>query len=63
MKTDTETLSQTADEDWGVMWKSGLKDTTRRLTESSNFDPWGLIETELLTKEHAGAGPRPLTHL
>ena len=34
-----------------------VKDITRRPTESSNLDPWGLTETEPPTKEHAGADP------
>ena len=41
----------------------GVKDPTRTPTESTNLDPWGLTETESPTKEHAGAGPRTLTHL
>ena len=41
----------------------GVKDTKRRPTESPNLDPWGLTETKPPTKEHAGAGRRPPTHL
>jgi hypothetical protein len=33
-------------------------DPTRRLTESTNPDPWGLPETEPPSKELAWAGPR-----
>lgn len=41
----------------------GVKDTMRRPTESTNLGSWGLTKTEPLTKEHAGAGPGPQTHL
>lgn len=41
----------------------GVKDTTRRPTEPTNQDPWGLTETEPPTKEHAWAGPGPPTHM
>jgi hypothetical protein len=34
----------------------GVKDNTRRPTESTNLGPWDLKETEPLTKEHAWAG-------
>jgi hypothetical protein len=37
----------------------GVKDTTRRLTESTNLGLWGLTEPGLPTREHAGAGPSP----
>ena len=37
----------------------GVKDTTRRSTESTNLGLCRLIETEPLTKEHAGGEPRP----
>ena len=36
----------------------GVKDTTRRPTESTNLDPEELTESELPTKEHAGAESR-----
>ena len=41
----------------------GVKDTTGRHTESTSVHSWGLTKTEPPTKDHAGAGPRPLTHL
>jgi hypothetical protein len=41
----------------------GAKDTTKRPSESINLGPWGLTETEPPTKEHAGTGLRPHTHL
>ena len=61
METDAEIQSQTLGGAWGVLWKSGdrteqargVKDTTRRPTESTNLGPWGLTETEPSTKEHA----------
>ena len=31
--------------------------------QPTNLGPWGLTETEPPTKEHAGAGPKPLIHL
>ena len=34
-----------------------VKDTTRRPTESTNLDPWGLTVAEIPTKEHSRAGP------
>jgi hypothetical protein len=36
----------------------GVKNTTRRCTESTNLCPWQLTETEPPTKKHAGDGPR-----
>ena len=52
METDAEIQSQTLGGAWGVLWKSGdrteqargVKDTTRRPTESTNLGPWGLTE-------------------
>ena len=38
-------------------------DSTRRPTELTNLNPWGLPETEPPTKEHTWAGPRPPTHM
>ena len=63
MDTDADIQSQTLGGSWGVLWKSedrteqarGVKDTTRRPTESTNLGPWGLTDTEPPTKEHAGA--------
>ena len=37
----------------------GVKNTTKRYTESTNLRPCGLSETELSTKEHIKAGPSP----
>lgn len=37
-----------------------VKDTIRRPTESTNLGPQGLREPGAPTREHAGAGPRPL---
>jgi hypothetical protein len=37
-------------------------DSTRRPTESTNLESWGLPETESLTKEWAGTGPSPPSH-
>lgn len=39
----------------------GVKDSTGA-TESTNLGPWGLTDTEPLTKEHAGAETRLPTH-
>ena len=56
----------------GVLWKRsgrridgtrGVKDTTRRPTESTNLGTQGLTETEPPTKEHAGAGASPSPHV
>jgi hypothetical protein len=41
----------------------GVKDTTRRPTESTKLGPWVLTEAESPSKEYAGARPRPPTHL
>jgi hypothetical protein len=41
----------------------GVKNTARRHTDSTNLGPRGLPEAEPPTKELAGAGPRPSTHL
>ena len=38
----------------------GVKDTKRRPTDSTNLGPWGLTEARPPTREHTGAGPRPL---
>ena len=48
METDAEIQSQTLGGAWGVLWKSGdrteqargVKDTTRRPTESTNLGTW-----------------------
>ena len=51
-------------EKWEKMWAPrGVKDTTRRHTESGNVGPQGLTETESPTKKHAGARLRPHTHV
>jgi hypothetical protein len=68
METNAETYSQTIGGARGLLLKSwesieaarGIKDTTRRPTESTNLGPEGLTETEPPTKEHAWAEPRPL---
>lgn len=36
----------------------GDRDSTKRPTESTNLDLWGLPKTEPPTKEHIWAGPR-----
>ena len=41
----------------------GVKDTSRRPTESTNWDPWGLTESEPPTKEYMCAVPRLPTYL
>lgn len=38
----------------GVEEAGGVKDTTRRPTESINLSPWKLTETEPLTKNMHG---------
>jgi hypothetical protein len=40
----------------------GVKDTTRKPTESTKLSPWGLTETEPPTREHTGAAPRLPTY-
>jgi hypothetical protein len=48
-------------EEWGMgigLGKEGVKDTTRRPTESTNLGPWGFTTTEPPSN-----GPRPPTHL
>lgn len=39
------------------------RDSSGRLTESTNLDPWGLSKTEPPTKEHAQAGPMSPVHM
>ena len=39
------------------------RDSTGRPTESTNLDPWGLLETEPPTKEHTQAGLRAPEHM
>lgn len=41
----------------------GVKNTTRRCTESTNLRPWGLTELGPPTREHAGTGPKSPTYL
>ena len=41
----------------------GDRDSTRRPTESTNLGPWRFTETEPPTKEYAGTGLGPPTHL
>jgi len=41
----------------------GVKDITRKSTESNNLGPWELTEVEPPIKEHAEAGPKPPTHM
>jgi hypothetical protein len=52
-----------SEEAW-IDWAGGVKDTTRRPTESTNLGPWWLTEMEPSTKEDAMAGlPSPLPGL
>lgn len=41
----------------------GVKDATRRRTDSANLRPWELTKTKLLTEEHLGAEPKHSTHM
>lgn len=36
------------------------KNSTRRKTEATNLDPWGLSETEVPTKEHTQVNLSPI---
>jgi hypothetical protein len=72
MESDAKTHSQTSGGGWGVLWKSegielsepdGSRTPQEYLHSQLNWTRGGLTETELQTKEHAGAGPRQLTHL
>ena len=47
----------------GTEQAGGIKDTTKKPTESTNLGPWGLTEMELPAKEHAVTGPRFRTYL
>ena len=61
MEVDAET---TANRRTGIeVSKTRVNTTTRRPTESTNLGPQELTEPRLPTREHAGAGPRPPTHL
>jgi hypothetical protein len=46
-----------------IKWVGGVKETPRSPTESANLGLWGLTDTKQLTKEQAGAGPRPSSQL
>jgi hypothetical protein len=64
---------QTLDGAWGLSWNRWGKDwgpskeigTPQKDQQSQlNLGPWGLLETEPKTEEHAGAGPRsPSTYV
>jgi hypothetical protein len=41
----------------------GVKDTTRKPTASTNLGPYGLIETDLSSREHVWDTPRPSAHM
>ena len=41
----------------------GVKDTTRKLTESTLLGPYRLIQTKTPIKEHIGAGSRAQAYL
>jgi hypothetical protein len=47
-------------EEWGLGWSWMGQGHHRRPTPSTNLGPWGLTETEPLTKELAWTGSRPL---
>ena len=67
-QTDAGTHSQTVNGVWGLLCKNGRKDCSPegdknsigRTTESTNLEPLGLSESELLTKEYTRAGHSPL---
>jgi hypothetical protein len=71
MERDAETHIQTlagALKSYGRVWGRIMgpeedSDSTGKPTKSTNLDPWGCPETESSTKELAGAGPRPPTHM
>ena len=49
---------------WNLVNESGnVKDTIRKLTNSTNLDLRGLTETEPLSEDRAWAGPRSPTHV
>jgi hypothetical protein len=51
-------------EEWGIeLTKLEGGQGHQRPTESTNLGPWGLIEAGPPTREHAGPGTRPPTHL
>ena len=51
-------------EEWGIeVSKLEGSRTPQEDPESTNQRPWQLTEPEPPTREHAGAGPRPPTHL
>jgi hypothetical protein len=39
METDANTYSQTLNGAWGILWKKGMKEITRKPTELTNFGP------------------------
>ena len=71
METDAEPHSQTIGEAQGVLWKrrrsiEGAReviDTIRRPPGTSNLGPWGLTETKLPIKEHAGLDLGPCMYM
>ena len=52
-----ESCGRVRDRSWQA---GGVKDTTRRPTESTNLKSWSLTEPGPPTREHARARPRPL---
>lgn len=71
MRKDAGTHSQTSDGAGKPRGRVGgrtevpgmHRDSIRRLTESTNLDPWGLPDTEPSTEEHTWAGLRPHAHM
>ena len=71
METDTETHSQHQAEPGESCGRvqdrseqvGGVKDITRRSTESTNLRPWGFTEPGPPTSKHAGTGPRLPTYM
>jgi len=39
------------------------RNSTGKLTEATNLNPWELSETELPTKDHTRVGLRPMMHM
>jgi hypothetical protein len=70
-ETEENTHGQTFNSGQGVLWKSwgriewpeGVRNSTRRPTESTNLNPWELSEKEALTKELTQADQRPQVHM
>jgi hypothetical protein len=65
MEADAETPCQTSGGTQGVLWKcgdrieqaEGVKNATKRPTESNSLSSWSLTELGLVVSQHEVVGP------